>query len=200
MDLDQFLNDPRSRRAFFNRAGVGFVGGSAMLLAACGGGDGGQGGQETGGGEGKSGSADVDILNSALDLENMAVAAYTAGAPLLKGEALRVGKQILGQEQEHADGLSQAIRQLGGTPNKAKPASAYNFPKLSSQRDVLRFANRLENTAIAAYIDAIPKLSDGKLRQTAAAITTNEAEHVTFLLQGLGQAPGVPSAFVTGRK
>ncbi len=201
MEVDQFLRDDRSRRAFFSTAGVSLAGGSAVLLAACGGNGGGStstsgGGQSTG----KSGSGDVAILNSALDLEHMAVAAYTAGAPLLKGATLKAAKQILMQEQEHAQGLMQAIKQMGGTPNKAKPASAYNFPKLSNAMGVLKFANNIENTAIAAYIDAIPKLSDPKLRQTAAAITTDEAEHVTFLLQGLGMKPGFPDAFVTGKK
>ena len=63
---------------------------------------------------------------------------------------------------------------------------------------MLRFAVDLENTAIAAYIDALPKLSDGDLRATAASIITNEAEHLSLLLDALGRDP-TPSAFVTGR-
>lgn len=199
MDVDQFLRDPRSRRAFFRTSGVGFVGGSAVLLAACGNGkDDARSTASTA--QASSGSADVDILNSALDLEHMAVAAYTAGAGLLKGDVLKVGKQFLAQEQEHVDGLTQAVTTLGGKPNKAR--ASYDFPKLSSQTDVLKFANDLEHTAVAAYIDAIPKLTDGKLRGTAAAIVTNEAEHITVLLGALGNDPikSTPDAFVTGRK
>jgi rubrerythrin len=112
---------------------------------------------------------------------------------------LEVGKQFLEHEQEHAAGLTQAIKDLGGTPNEAKSEDEYApmFADLASQEDVLRFAVDLENTAVAAYIDALPKLSSGELRQTAAAIVSNEAEHVSVLLGAL-EEPQVPDAFVTG--
>jgi rubrerythrin len=193
MDIDSFLRDPLSRRRFFRMSGVSLAGGSAVFLAACGD-DTKSAGVKTGPDE--SDQADVEMLNSALDLELMAVAAYKAGAAQLKGEVLQIGKAFLEQEQEHADGLSQAIKDAGGTPNRAK--ASYDFPKLSSQNDVLRFAVDLENTAIAAYIDALPKLSQGDLRATAAAIVTTEAEHVAVLLGVLGKNQ-VPDAFVTGK-
>ena len=63
---------------------------------------------------------------------------------------------------------------------------------------MLRFAVDLENTAIAAYIDALPKLGKGDLRATAAAIIANEAEHVAVLLGALGMEQ-VPGAFVFGK-
>jgi rubrerythrin len=192
MDIDGFLRDSLSRRRFFHMAGVSVAGGSAMFLAACG--DATKPLVETGADE--SDQADVEILNGALDLELMAVAAYKAGAGQLRGSLLQVGKLFLSQEQEHADGLSAAIKDAGGKPNRAK--SAYDFPELRSQLDVLKFAVDLENTAIAAYIDALPKLSKGDLRSTAASIITNEAEHVSVLLDALGRNPA-PSAFVTGK-
>jgi len=191
MDLDRFLRDPHSRRRFFRTSGVSLAGGSAMFLAAC--------TDDTKNpvtGPDESDQADVEILNAALDLELMVVAAYKAGAAQLKGNALALSKLFLEQEQEHVDGLSSAIRDADGTPNRAK--SDYPFPSLRSQADVLRFAVDLENTAIAAYIDALPKLSDGDLRATAASIITNEAEHLSLLLHALGRDP-TPSAFVTGR-
>ena len=193
MDVDSFLRDPLSRRRFFRMSGVSVAGASAVFLAACGDDD----DESSGGGQSGTGGneADVEILNSALDLELMAVAAYKAGAERLRGEVLDAGQTFLEQEQEHADGLASAIRDLGGTANRAK--SAYDFPELSSQEDVLRFAVDLENTAVAAYIDAIPKLSSAELRGTAAAIVTNEAEHIAVLLGALGE-PQVPNAFVTG--
>jgi rubrerythrin len=126
----------------------------------------------------------------------MAVAAYKAGAARLKGDVLQVGKLFLEQEQEHADGLMTAIKDAGGTPNRAK--ASYDFPKLTSQQDVLRFAVDIENTAIAAYIDALPKLGKGDLRATAAAIVSNEAEHVAVLRGALGEQQA-PDAFVVGK-
>ena len=182
-----------SRRRFFHYSGVSLAGGSAVFLAACS--DDTKLPQSEIGPD-ESDEADVEILNSVLDLELMAVAAYKVGAGRLKGELLQIAKRFLEQEQAHADGLASAIRDAGGKPNRAK--SSYGFPRLRSQDDVLRFAIDFENTAIAAYIDALPKLGKGDLRATAAAIIANEAEHVAVLLGALGEEP-VPDAFVLGR-
>jgi len=198
MDIDAFMRDPLSRRRFFRLSGVSVVGSSAVFLTACGGqGSGGANDQNSDQNSDVSepGSGDVALLNAALDLENTAVAAYTAGAPLLKGDALAYGKQFLEHEQEHVAGLTQAIKDLGGRPNRKK--ESYEFPELRTQSDVLKFAVDLENTAVAAYIDVMPKLNGPDLRATAAAIVTNEAEHISVLLGALG-LPQVPSAFVTG--
>jgi rubrerythrin len=203
MDLEALRRDTASRRRFLRLAGVGLAGSSATLLAACGGG----GAGTDGGGavattttqlepEGTAGSGDVTILNSALDLENRAVAAYTAGVPRLRGAAAVAARRILEQEREHVDALATAIRQLGGMPNR--PKAAYDFPRWSSQHAFLAFATDLANTAIAAYVDALPRLVSPDLRGTTAAIATNEAQHASVLLGERG-LPQVPSAFVTGK-
>lgn len=192
-DLDGFPRGPLSRRRLFGIAGASLAGGSAALLAGCGD-DTKNPNVQTGPDE--SDDADVEILNSALDLELMSVEAYKAGAGRLRGDLLQIAKGFLEQEQEHVDGLSAAIRDAGGTPNE--PKSSYDFPRLGAQRDVLRFAIGLENTAIALYIDLLPKLSQGDLRATAAGILTCEAEHIAVLLGALGE-PQAPEAFVTGR-
>ena len=192
MDLDHFLRDPQSRRRFFRISGVSVAGASVAVLGAC--------SDDTKNpvklGPDESDQADVEILNGALDLEWLAVAAYKVGAGRLRGSRLEIVKGFLEQEQEHADGLGGAIKELDGTPNR--PKSNYDFPVLRSEADVLRFAVDLENTAIAAYIDALPKFSDKDLRSTAASIITNEAEHVSVLLDALGREP-VPDAFVNGK-
>jgi rubrerythrin len=191
MDVDSFLGDPLSRRRFFARSGVVVAGCTATFLTACA-----DDTKSPATGPDESDDADVEILNAALDLELMAVAAYTAGAPLLRGELRKAGKLFLEQEQEHADGLESAIKAAGGTPNRA--LASYDFPELKSRADVLKFAVDLENTAIAAYIDALPKLGEGDLRATAASIIANEAEHLAVLLGALG-VEQVPDAFVFGK-
>ena len=192
MDLAHFLRDPQSRRRFFRMSGASAAGASAALLSAC--------SDDTKNpvriGPDESDVADVEILNAALDLELRAVAGYKVAAGRLKGNELQIAKRFLEQEQEHADGLVAAIRDADGVPNRAK--SSYDFPVLRTQADALRFAVDLENTAIAAYIDALPKLTENDLRATAASIITNEAEHLSVLLDALGQDP-VPAAFVTGQ-
>jgi rubrerythrin len=188
--IDGLLRDPLSRRRLLGMAGVGA---SAALLGAC--------GDDTKSTNvqtlpDESDAADVELLNASLDLELMVVEAYKAGAGALRGSNLQIAKGFLEQEQAHADSLASAIRDAGGTPNR--PKSSYDFPRLRSQRAVLRFAIGLENTVIASYIDVLPKLSQGELRATTAAIVTCEAEHIAVLLGVLGE-PQVPAAFVTGR-
>jgi rubrerythrin len=187
MKTARLLTDPHSRRRFFTVVGVSVAGGSAAFIAACGG-----DGEDDGGPEG-----DLDILNGALELEHGAVAAYTEGASLLEGETARLGRRLLQHEQAHVEGLSAAITELGGKPRRAK--KSYPFPNFRDQDDVLRFAYDLEQTAVAAYMDAIPKLSSGALRATAVQLATNEAEHIAVLLGVLGR-PQTPDAFVKGAR
>ena len=180
------------RRAFLRAASVTALGGSAMFVAACGGGGG--GGTST---VSTTANADVDLLNSAIDLENTSIAVYAAGAKLLTGDAAGVARLFLTHEMAHADRLGQAVQQLGGTPNQPQPsyAGAIGHPK--TQAEMLTLAERIETTAIAAYLDALPKLSTPKLRQTVAAIVTNEAEHMAVLRTTLGLSPA-PVPFVRG--
>jgi rubrerythrin len=183
MSLDRFFEDQHSRRAFFGLLGASAAGGAGALVAACGGDD---EGDEAG---------DLEILNGALDIEHAAVAAYTEGVTLLEGNVLELGRQLLDHERKHVDGLSSAITELGGNPNEAR--KSYPFPDLRSEDDVLRFAHDIEQTAVAAYLDIIPRLSSGALRATAVQILTAEAEHISVLLEQLGRPP-VPDAFVKG--
>lgn len=180
-------------------AGLTTAGASAVVASACG--DGGSSGSP---GKGGSGEKDVVLLNHALDLEYTAVAAYTVSTDLLRGRLLALGRQFRDQEREHAHGLASAIKGLGGTPQQPKTAAEYErgFPRLRDRSDVLTFAIDLENKAVASYMDTIPKLSSGQLRQTAVAIVANEAEHIATLVgarTGGDPARQVPNAFVTGR-
>jgi rubrerythrin len=188
------------RRRFLNLAGLS---GAALFLAAC-------GDEKTNEGQGpiagekpqdaapeRAGSDvnDVNVLNSALDLEHQAVAAYTAAFAVLRGANLRAARTFRDQERQHAVRLAAAIKAIGGRPNAAR--DRYAFPRLRDEQQVLRFASQLENTAIAAYIDALPRLNDADMRATGAAILANEGEHLAVLNQALGER-AAPDAFVTG--
>ena len=166
---------------------------SAALLVAC--------GDDTKNpnidtGPDESDTADVELLNTALDLELESIEAYKAGAAGLRGRDLQTVQGFLEQEQEHADTLAAAIVDLGGVANKGK--RRYAFPQLRSEREVLRFAVGFEHNLIAAYIDLLPKISPGRTRSTISAILTCEAEHVAVLSGALGE-PQVPAAFVVGQ-
>jgi hypothetical protein len=130
----------------------------------------------------------------------MAAAAYRTAARQLTG-AERALADLLGEhEREHARRLAGAIEDLGGRPNGPRPAAEYaeGFPALRDREAALSFAVDVENTAVAAYIDSLPKLFSANLRAEAAAIVTSEAQHLTVLLDALGR-PTVPDAFVTGQ-
>jgi rubrerythrin len=179
---------PRSRRAFLRGAGIAFAGAAPILTASCGGGD-----EERR--RDPAVPADVDVLNEVLNLEFMAMATYRSGLPHLRGPVAAIARELLEQEQEHAERLRQAVEQLGGRPNR--PKRSYELPTFTGQGSVLRFTEQLERIAIEAYIDALTKLSEPELRGTAAAIATNEAEHEAVLLGALGQDQA-PRALVTG--
>ena len=190
---DGLLRDPLSRRRLLGMAGAGLGGASAAALAACGD-DTRNPNVQTGPDE--SDEADVEMLNSVLDLELMAIEGYKSGAAALRRPRLEIAKRFLEHERAHAEALATAIRDADGRPNR--PKSSYDLPRLRSERDVLRFGVDVANTAIAAYIDALPKLSQGRLRALAASIVTVEAEHLVVLRAALGEPP-LGEAFVAGR-
>ena len=189
----------RTRRDFLRLAGLGAAGASVAFLAACAG-DEEDGSRGSGAAKADAARADLKILNSALDLENASIAAYTAGITMLKGPALAVGELFLEHERAHARRLTTLIGDMGGTPSTPRTPEEYRrtFPALGDQADALRFAADLENVAVRAYVESLPRLSEPPLRQTAAAIATTEAEHMAVLRGLLGERQA-PDAFVTGK-
>jgi rubrerythrin len=141
---------------------------------------------------------DVTILNTALSLEQEAIAAYQVGAEtgLLQKPVLALAVQFQGDHKQHADALEKAIKKLGGTP--ATPRKDYDFPKnkLKTQTDVLAFAATLEKGAASAYLGTIPILTERDLARQLASILGDETMHWAILRQALGQNP-VPNAFIS---
>jgi rubrerythrin len=151
-------------------------------------------------------SADDDILRSAIKLEQVAVLAYGTAidSGLLSKGFTKVAQRFRAHEQEHADALSTALTDLGGTlAPKATAADIDGVVKglgdVKSQGDIANFAIELEMAAVAAYYDAHRKLVDAKLLQTGASIMANEAQHLVVLRQAVKQ-DAVPNAFETGAK
>ena len=177
-----------ARRVFLGRSGLLLSGAAVALLA----------GRDvlaakSGGGK----AADVQILNTALGAELEAIAAYQVGAEsgLLQKPVLDLAVQFQGHHKEHADVLAKTVQQFGGKPVSAK--RKYNFPVegLKNQADVLRFAARLEQGAVSAYLGAVPLFANRDLSKAAASILGDEAMHWAVLRNALGENP-VPSAFV----
>ena len=170
----------------------GAVGGAAVLLASCGSDD----PRPPTGARAGSGAG---LLNSLLALEHTAVAAYGAGARLLRGQALRYARQIEERERGHVRRLEQLIRGLGGTAARSRTPDEYarSFPRLRNGDDALRFAEDLEERLVRAYLQALPKLPEPELRRAAAEICADEGAHLAALHVMRGR-PAAPQPFVTG--
>jgi rubrerythrin len=177
---------------------LGMTAGPAALVAGCGDS---QGSTDSTGGFGveqgtKPGPArDATLLNTALELEMTAVAAYRGGARLLRGSAAELARTFLAHEEEHLRFVERAIRRAGARPIRLTEPP--DFPELRTGDDFLEFAVEGENEAVFAYTEIVPQLSDPRLRADIASILTNEAQHAAALRQELGQQP-VPQAVVTG--
>jgi rubrerythrin len=146
-------------------------------------------------------TGDVELLNEALALELGAVVLYEFGADEVEGAAGEVAQRFAAVEAEHVDALRAEIEALGGTPVEERSREEYErdfpFDRLREEENFLNFAVDLENTTLAAYIDAMFGLGDGGVRRTVLGIAGADAGQLSVVLGELGE-PQVPDAFVVG--
>ncbi|HEX4325599.1 MAG TPA: ferritin-like domain-containing protein [Burkholderiales bacterium] len=189
MSFFQMASPQAARRLFLGRTGL-MLSGSAIALLA---------GNDALAAKAADGAAgDIQILNTALGAELEAIAAYQLGAEskLLQKPVLDLAVTFQGHHKEHADVLAKTVAKLGGKAVTAK--AKYDFPvdQLKSQADVLRFAAKLEQGAVSAYLGAVPLFGNRDLAKAAASILGDEAMHWAVLRNALGEAP-VPAAFMS---
>lgn len=150
---------------------------------------------------------DGAVLQSAITLERVTVIAYDTviGGGLLSPPVSGVLRGFRAQERQHADALTTALTDLGGTP-PSPPEGVADVEKIvegledvRSQADVLSFLIELETAAVAAYFDAHSKLGEAKLLQTGASIMANEGQHLVVLRRAAGRRL-LPNAFETGKR
>ena len=192
MGVSPFPSCKGRRRGVSRAAAVLSVAVVAILLAAgCGkSGHGAETDPEKG--------SDVEILNASLGTELTALQAYRRGGPLLRGPMRAVGRQLRAQEQEYADALTKAIRGLGGEV-EAEPEQL-DLSRIDDQAAFLALAYELESAALAAYLDAAPRLFTAAPRTLDASLAAGHAQHLVLLRQGLGARPveSAPEAFDGG--
>jgi rubrerythrin len=152
-----------------------WTGGSALLLAGCGG----RPARKLAGSP-----ADLPILGAALEIERSQIALYEAGSRLVSGPEAALVETILTQERRHAEALAEAIRELGGRPAAPRAAPAYGHGIPRGADAWRRHAVQSEQQWTAAYAAAIPRLVNLRLRATFGAVMTIEAEHAVAL--GIG--------------
>lgn len=142
--------------------------------------------------------ADAELMNEILGRQIAAVGAYEEALPKLKGAALAAASEFRGQEQEHVDATTKALRGLG---SKAEPAEeAIEAGRLRTQEDALHFLYDLENATIDAELSAISKLSGSWPRALLASMVANQAQRLVLIRRVLGAKPleAIPSAFENG--
>ncbi len=138
-------------------------------------------------------SSDVQMLQTAASIENLAVATYDTALtlPFIGGaDANAVVKAFVmktkDQHQEHADAFNAAVMPLGGkvqkdpdpvllgVVNKAKPS-------LTGPAPVVALALQLENGAAETYVANTAALTDDHAREVTASIMGVEAQHAAIL-------------------
>ena len=183
-----YADEDRHRRAALRTGGVGAAGallaaagfGTALLAA----------GAAPAFAEGKD--SDVQILQTAASIENLAVATYDAALGLPFASSLPAVVQTFvtttrSQHAEHAQAFNVAVERLGGEPQTATDPvlqEAVNgaLPGLTSPGPVVVLAIRLENGAAQTYVKNVGQLGDKDARNVTASIMGVEAQHVSILL------------------
>lgn len=189
MVIEESEGEPSSRRTVLLAAGAGLAG---AVLAGCGG----ESIKQQVHNSQPALTNDVDLLNRLLHLEHVAIAAYTAGIPLLAQPTAKAGQLFLNDEISHAGDIAGLVREAGGKPIKPAPSYALGHPRNSEE--VLMLLHSVENAQIAGYLYAIQRLEPGVVKQQVASILANDAQHVAVVRAALGR-PAIPSAFVNGR-
>jgi rubrerythrin len=139
---------------------------------------------------------DVAIVRNAIGMELVAAEAYQRAVGDLGG----IARLFRNQERAHADALTAALRQMGGgAPPRVDLGSRLDdLSSANGKTAVAEALIKLEDRAVAAYVDAHGKLKDARLMQIVSSILANQAQHLVTLRDVAGQQK-VPTAFETGR-
>ncbi len=126
---------------------------------------------------------DVALLTGLLEAET------TPGGAAADGrEPAALARAIARSATAHQQTLAEAIRALGASP------SAVTGPAADGPFDPAA-ALAAAQQGVRLYLDFIPKLSDGRVRELTASILADKAAHIAQLRMLLDQPP-VPEAFV----
>lgn len=182
MTTNKFL----SRRALLGGAAVT---GSALALQAC--------GDDVGP---VVPNPDIPPLNNLLAAEYGAIAAYSAGIPILEmpptGDPLAANGPALGviarawqtQHREHAAQLAATVTAIGGTP-VVESSITFTAPMgfTPSVRNVMVLACNAEKAAAIAYNQAVKTMTAASSRYIAGNIEGAETQHFVILYTLLKQ-------------
>ena len=140
--------------------------------------------------------ADIDALQTAASLENLAVFTYKTALtlPYLKKDDTATktiaafAQMTMKQHDEHAQAFNARAVELGGqkqteTNPKYTPIVQDMVPKLKSggPLDVVGLAITLEDVATSTYVQNIQNVTDPQVRQLFGTIVGVESQHLSTL-------------------
>ena len=101
-------------------------------------------------------------------------------------------REIMDDEAKHVSFFEAALTKAGA-PVRPKPT--FKGLARSNQSDFITMAGTLENVGVAAFLLAIPAISDKNYMTAAASIVTIEARHAGFVNALLGKPLSENGAF-----
>jgi hypothetical protein len=149
---------------------------------------------------GASSSKDVQVLQTAASIENLAVATYKTALtlPYIDGAeanavVTKFAQVTMGQHAQHADAFNSAVRSLGGkAQTKPDPAfvpvvnkavgSLSGATAAQGALGVVGLALELENIAAETYVKDTTLVKSESNKALFASIMGIEAQHVAVLL------------------
>ena len=154
-------------------------------------------------------TTDVQALQTAAGLENLAVATYQKaltlpfiGGSSANGVVKAFAMKTMSQHQEHGQAFNAAAVKLGGkqqtgTDPKYTPVVTAAVPGLKGPGDVVSLAITLEDIAAQTYVKNVGLVSTAELRQLFASVAGVESQHRAILLAVHALVAGGRAAAIT---
>lgn len=143
---------------------------------------------------GSSSDMDVQALQTAAGLENLAVATYTKaltlpfiGGSSANGVVKAFAMKTMQQHTEHGQAFNAAAMKLGGK-EQTKPDPKYlkvvnkAVPGIKGPLDVVGLAIALEDVAAQTYVKNVGLVSTADLRTLFGSVAGVESQHKAILL------------------
>jgi len=140
-------------------------------------------------------ASDIQMLQTAASIENLAVAVYTKAAglpPAVSGASnpviLAFVKMTIGQHTDHGMAFNAAATALGGKAQTAIDQPVFDavvtpaLAKIKGPGDVVGLALTLEDAAAQTYIVFGSSVDDKNAQAAFASIGPVEAQHASVLL------------------
>lgn len=146
-----------------------------------------------------AGSMDIQMLQTAASIENLAVSTYKTALtlPYIGGSSANpvvkaFAQTTMAQHRDHADAFNAAAKALGGqaqTNPDPKYVPVVNSAVASITKDspsagalaVVNLAQTLENVAAETYVAYCSRFGDANAKKVTASIMGVEAQHVAVL-------------------